>query len=115
MFRFLLQPKCLSTGSFRIRGEDPRDALVKLIRNEVFVHETKSQDTKEACLLSLKQAAVQISEATYSLDERNTDNAWVETSVFSCHDELGEGILSDAIYSIVKSNAMRCISHRIFY
>ena len=72
-----------------MKGRDPRDTLVELIKTEVLVNDKRNPKQKERILVQLRDTAKQISEATYSLDERNTDNAWVETSAYSCHDEFG--------------------------
>ena len=76
-------------GVFRIKNEDPRVTLVDVIKKEVLVNDKRSPKQLEYILNQLRDSAVQISEATYSLDQRNTDNAWVETSAYSCHDEHG--------------------------
>ena len=77
-------------GAFRLNGEDSRTALINLIENEVLVNDKRNPEQKALVLAELKETAIQVSEASYSLDPRNTDNAWVETAVFACHDELGE-------------------------
>ena len=77
-------------GVFRIKNEDPRATLVDVIKKEVLVNDKRSPKQLEYILNQLRDSAVQISEATYSLDQRNTDNAWVETSAYSCHDEHGQ-------------------------
>ena len=71
-----------------MKGRDPRDTLVELIKTEVLVNDKRNPKQKERILVQLRDTAKQISEATYSLDERNTDNAWVETRAYSCHDEF---------------------------
>ena len=76
-------------GAFGIKSEDPLNTLVTVIRDEVLDKDKRNPKQKDFILDQLKKSARQISEATYSFDERNTDNAWVETSVYSCHDEYG--------------------------
>ena len=85
----LIQLNVYPAGAFRVKGEDPRDTLVELIKKEVLGNDKRNPKQKERILIMLRDTAKQISEATYSLDQRNTDNAWVETSAYSCHDEYG--------------------------
>ena len=63
--------------------------LAKLTRNKVLGTDKRNPKHIENILNHLKDSARKISEATYSFDERNTDNAWVETSAYSFHDESG--------------------------
>ena len=76
-------------GAFCNKEEDHHVALAKLIRNDLLMDDNRTRKQLDFFLSQLLSSTNQISEATYSFDERNTDNAWVETSAYSFHDESG--------------------------
>ena len=82
------------TGAFRKSKDSHIDAMQNLIKREVIDYENRTSCEKQGYDAMLGQIFKKnyelIAEDEYSCDERNTDNAWVETTVYNYHDKTGE-------------------------
>eukprot|EP00053_Salpingoeca_punica_P025338 m.16890 g.16890 ORF g.16890 m.16890 type:complete len:1448 (+) comp7747_c0_seq1:367-4710(+) len=99
-------------GGFLLENEEPKDAAKRIFLNKVLLRST--EDASEDNLRRLQEQAELIDKADnlgaiYMHDWRNTDNAWVESTVFHIHDE--DGMSSDRIVLNADEGVMWMVVH----